>query len=419
MSVSLRGDAWRRPRLPLATALWVITGLAMLTTVSAQSTSPVTGSSTDTLFLEALRAAHAPAGRGGSIDMFTPLIGDWDAEVVDHLPGGISRRQSAEVHFAWVLEGRAIQDLWIAPARQDRLTSAPRAADGNRYGTTLRIYDPELDAWRLTWWNPVARVETRLVGRRVGSQIVQTGADAAGRLIRWVFVELRNDRFHWRGEYSEDGGLTWICATEYFARRRLPPPEPAAAANTESRVAWAWTDRPGLETLRLVRNAAGTRAEGSVLVVLDGAPTSARYTVEHDAAWRFRQARIETDRSGARRAVDIRRDERGRWTIDGMARPDLDGCDDVDLTVTPYTNTPALASQPLAPGTSRRLRVAWVLVPSLDVRTVDQEYTRLDSSGPDVSIARYRYHNLDSGFTGELTLGADGLVVDYGPWARR
>ena len=418
MSVSLPVDASRRLRFPLAAALCVV-GLVMLTTASAVSTGQGADSSADTLFLEALRAAQSPAGRGGSSDMFAPLIGDWDAEVVDHLPGGISRRQSAEMHFASVLEGRAIQDLWIAPARHDRVRSDPLAADGNRYGTTLRVYDPDVDAWRVTWWNPVTRVETRLVGRRVGSQIVQTGADSDGRLIRWVFVELRSDRFHWRGERSADGGHTWICETEYFARRRVSPPDRATDVKSESRVAWAWTDRPGLETLRLVRNAAGTTAEGSVLVILAGAPISARYTVEHDAAWRFRQARIETDRSGATRAIDIRRGENGQWTIDGIRHHDLDGCDDLDLTITPYTNTPALVSQPLTPGTSRRLRVAWVLVPGFDVQAVEQEYTRLDSSGPDVRTARYRYHNLDSGFTGELTLGADGLVVEYGPWVRR
>jgi len=389
--------------------------LVMLITASTMSTGPGLSLSADSLFLEALRARQPPAGRGASSDLFAQLIGDWDAEVVDHLPGGIRRRQSAEMHFAYVLEGRAIQDLWISPARHDRLTSDPPVG-ANRYGTTLRVYDPDLDAWRVTWWNPVTRVETRLVGRRVGSQIVQTGADADGRLIRWVFVELRSDRFHWRGERSADGGRTWTTETEYFARRRVSSPDRAVDAISESRVAWGWTDRPGLETLRLVRKAAGTTAEGSVLVVLDGTPISARYTVEHDAAWRFREARIETDRAGSTRKVDVRRGERGQWTVDGLPRPDLDGCDDLDLTVTPYTNTPPLASQPLRPGASRRLRVAWVQVPGLDIRSVDHEYTRLDSRD---GLARYRYRNLDSGFTSELTLGADRLVVEYGPWARR
>jgi hypothetical protein len=419
MSVSAPFNARRRARLPLAAVLFV-GGFVMLTTASAGSIGPDQGFSPDALFIEALRATHAAAGRGGSnSDMYAQLIGDWDAEVVDHLPGGISRRLSAEMHFAWVLEGRAIQDLWIAPARRDRLKSAPPSVDGNRYGTTLRVYDPDLDAWRVTFWNPVTRVETRLVGRRVESQIVQTGTDADGRLIRWVFVELDSDRFHWRGEHSVDDGHTWTTETEYFARRWPSSPDRVDDAISESRVAWAWTDRPGLETLRLVRDATGTTAEGSVLVVLDGAPVSTRYTVEHDAAWRFRQARIETNRAGSTRTVDIRRGPRGEWTVDGAPRQDLDGCEDLDLMVTPYTNTPTLASQPLAVGNSRRLRVAWVQVPGLDIRAVDQEYTHLGWIGPDARVARYRYHNLDSGFVGELTLGSDGLVVEHGPWARR
>lgn len=402
--------------MPRRMALLFAGGFVMLTTASVRSGGPGQDVSANALFVDALRAAPPAAGRGGSSDMFTPLIGDWDGEVVDHLPGGITRRQSAEIHFAWVLEGRAIQDVWIVPARDDRPKSDPSPSDGNRYGTTLRVYDPDRDAWGITWLNPVTRVETRLVGRRVGAEIVQTGTDADGRLIRWVFVDLRRDRFHWRGERSADGGRTWITETEYLARRLVSSPDQAADdANSQRRVAWAWTDRPGLEALRLVRRGTGTTADGSVLVFLDGAPVSVRYTMEHDAAWHFRRARIETDRAGSTRVIDIRLQNR-TWSVDGTVRADLEGCEDLDVAVTPYTNTPPLVAHPLAPGATRRLRVAWVQVPGFDIQPVEQEYTRLGSTG---GVVRYRYRNLHNGFTGELTLGADGLVVEYGPWSRR
>lgn len=365
-------------------------------------------------FLEALRAPCPPAGGDGSSDMYSGLIGDWDAEVVDHLPDGTHRRQSAEMHFAWVLEGRAIQDVWIAPARRDRLPSTP-IADGNRYGTTLRVYDPGIDAWRVSWSNPVTGVENRLVGRRVGSRIVQTGADADGRLIRWVFDDVRADAFHWRGERSADGGRTWTCDTEFFARRR-PAPSDRIATPADVRLAWRWTDRPGLEALRFTRDDAGATAEGDAVVVVHGEPASLRYRIRHDVHWRFREARIETVSGGMSRAVDLRRDEKGRWTLAGAPRPDLDGCEDLDLMATPYTNTPPLAARPPAPGRSLVLRVAWLRFPDLDVHPVEQEYTRLDSGG---GPRRYRYRNLESGFVGELTLDSDGLVIDYGPWKRR
>jgi hypothetical protein len=168
-------------------------------------------------FTEALCAAGPAEDRRGSRDLYGALIGSWDGEVVDHLEDGGERRQSAEFHFAWVLEGRAVQDLWIVPTLAER-QRAPGA--GNRYGTTLRVYDPRIDAWRITWINPVTGSENRLVGRRVGGQIVQAGSDDAGRLVRWVFVEIREDAFHWRGESSLDGGRSWHCETEFFGRRK-------------------------------------------------------------------------------------------------------------------------------------------------------------------------------------------------------
>jgi hypothetical protein len=198
----------------------VLSGVGGFIMLTAAWANP---SPSDAVFLEALRSPGPAASSGSTSDLYSGLIGDWDAEVVDHLPGGVDRRQSAEMHFAWVLEGRAVQDLWIAPARHQRSKPDTQSVDGNRYGTTLRVYDPTIGAWRITWWNPVTGVETRLIGRRVGSQIVQTGADSEGRLIRWLFVELQSDRFHWSGEHSSDGGHSWICDTEYFARRRVTP----------------------------------------------------------------------------------------------------------------------------------------------------------------------------------------------------
>jgi len=102
--------------------------------------------------------------------------------------------------------------------------------------------------------------------------------------------------------------------------------------------------------------------------------------------------------------------------VNGAPRPDLAGCEDVDLMATPYTNTPPLAAHPLAPGEERTLRVAWVRFPDLEVQAVEQQYKRLDSG---TGAKRYRYRNFASGFVGELSADDEELVVAYGPWVRR
>ena len=386
---------------------------------SPAAASPIAASPADVDdFLTALRASGPHAGVS---HLYDGLIGSWEGEAVDHLADGSTRRQSVEVHMAWVLEGRAIQDLFIVPARTNRGAAGAatplRAADGNRYGTTLRVYDPAIDAWRITWQNPALGVEARLVGRRVGDTIVQTGSSPDGALIRWVFDKVLPDAFHWRGERSVDGGATWVCDTEFFAHRRPQGSgHAAAAAALRSSIRWERTDRPGLEALDLARSAGDVVADGSVAGDLDGKPLTAHYRIEHDGAWRFRRAEIEIGRFGATRQLRIARRDDGSWEVDGVSRPDLAGCEDLDLMVTPYTNTPPLAAQPLAPGQSRQLRVAWVHFPDLAIHAVPQEYTRLDAG---TAPHRFRYRNLESGFIGELTLDAAGLVVEYGPWRRR
>jgi hypothetical protein len=117
------------------------------------------------------------------------------------------------------------------------------------------------------------------------------------------------------------------------------------------------------------------------------------------------------------RAVELVRDEAGAWRVDGARRPDLDGCEEIDIQATPFTNTLPIRRLRLRPDAPHRLRVAYVLVPSLTVEPGEQEYTRLDPGDPP---RRFRYHNPGNGFVAVLDVDADGLVVEYGTiWRRR
>jgi hypothetical protein len=87
------------------------------------------------------------------------------------------------------------------------------------YGTTLRVYDPALDAWHILWSDPLTQYYTRQIGRAHGSGIVQEGADEAGTPARWSFTEITPNSFHWLGERSLDGGKSWQLQIEFFARR--------------------------------------------------------------------------------------------------------------------------------------------------------------------------------------------------------
>jgi hypothetical protein len=163
--------------------------------------------------------SHGPSPQvsAGAAAVFDWLVGDWEADVYDYGPGGSKRVSKGEWHFSWILEGRAVQDIWIVPKRSDRNATAP--SDNNRYGTTIRIYDPKLDAWRVFWFNPVTQDRTELIGRRVGNTVVQQSVGQDGSFIRWIFENIKPNSFTWRGEFSTDGGKTWKLDAEFLARR--------------------------------------------------------------------------------------------------------------------------------------------------------------------------------------------------------
>ena len=171
---------------------------------------------TATAFLEALRADTAASARGDKMDLYGWLVGSWDLDVTRFGEDGSVRRRPGEWHFGWVLEGRAIQDVWIVPARSQQAKSG-----GERYyGSTLRTYDPRIDAWHIQWTDPASQNYLTMVGRREGDDIVQLGKTPDGNLARWSFSEIRSDSFLWRGEISTDAGTTWRCHVEFRARRR-------------------------------------------------------------------------------------------------------------------------------------------------------------------------------------------------------
>jgi len=169
------------------------------------------------VFNAALLATGPAPERGDKMDLYGWLIGSWDFDMVEYLPEGKQRARSGEWHFAWVLEGRAIQDVWIVPKRGERTGDA--VAQDNYCGSTLRTYDPRLDAWRIQWTDPVSQRYFDMIGKREGESIVQLGKLPDGTPLRWSFHDIAPDSFTWRSEVSPDGGKTWLRNVQFHARR--------------------------------------------------------------------------------------------------------------------------------------------------------------------------------------------------------
>jgi hypothetical protein len=152
-----------------------------------------------------------------SADVYGWLIGRWELDVRHYWVDVSERGIKGEAHFGWVLEGRAVQDVWIMPRCSERTSDLGKS--NNTYGTTLRVWDGTIQAWRVTWINPVTGARAELIGRRSGNDIVQVGAHADATPIRWIFSAITPDYFRWTGEALNPDGKTWTLQGEFHATR--------------------------------------------------------------------------------------------------------------------------------------------------------------------------------------------------------
>jgi len=168
---------------------------------------------------------------------------------------------------------------------------------------------------------------------------------------------------------------------------------------------------PGMEHLRL----RATSADGMVLGVdEEQGPFRLHYQLRWTLRWQLRSAALTLATSGSARTLRMETDGQGRWR-DGTGRPmgELEGCLDIDIWPTPFTNTLPIRLDPLAIGERRCIQVAWVFGPTLGIRKQAQAYTRLEHG-------LYRFESLDgSGFTADIAVDSDGLVLDYPDLFRR
>jgi hypothetical protein len=144
-------------------------------------------------------------------DAYGWLIGSWELDVFRYHPNGTITTGVGEAHFGWLLEGRAAQDVWIMPNRSAKTVDVDRTF--RRYGTTVHIWNPLIQAWDVTWIDPVTNIRDRMTARSNGADVVQVGTHSDRTPIRWSFTEITPDAFRWLGE-------AWISMERHGSSKR-------------------------------------------------------------------------------------------------------------------------------------------------------------------------------------------------------
>jgi hypothetical protein len=176
--------------------------------------------------IKGLNSAGPDPTLAEKLKLFGQFVGDWKFDLISIQLDARRLKGGGEWHFGWVLDGRAVQDVWVA--RDD--VSNPNGVI-SEWGTTLRCYDPKSDAWRVVWVGPKRGIVMAFVAKQSADEIVMEVDYVQGlphvnpssgppiHRGQWIFDQIKPDSFHWRSVTSRDGGKDWAVDQEMFVRR--------------------------------------------------------------------------------------------------------------------------------------------------------------------------------------------------------
>lgn len=164
--------------------------------------------------IDALGAEGAHPTLGVEARLWDRFVGIWDCEYTFFLDDGTIKHARGELRFGWIIDGRALQDIWI---------SYPNESGKERsIGTSVRFFNSRSKLWRVVFVSPAYGGLITMQGGAEGDRIVLRGVDDEGSILRWSFNEIKESSFIWRGEKSRDDGQTWKLEEEHHMKRRAP-----------------------------------------------------------------------------------------------------------------------------------------------------------------------------------------------------
>jgi len=138
----------------------------------------------------------------------------------------------------------------------------------------------------------------------------------------------------------------------------------------------------------------------------DGKPYQVNYRISANTRWEIRSFHI-THRSGSKeRDLDFFSVTPGIWTANGEPQPLLNGCLDIDISLTPFTNTLPVKRLPWHNGKTQIVDVIYFDLLDFNIKRAQQQYKQMSKN-------QFHYANLPNDFEALITVDDDGFVADY------
>jgi hypothetical protein len=148
------------------------------------------------------------------------------------------------------------------------------------------------------------------------------------------------------------------------------------------------------------------RVRSSIIGHRQYLPFKMDYEIELDQDWVIRSFLIKSSLFNMDQTLSLRHDGYGKWYGDSKEWKTLEGCMDIDISVSPFTNTLPINRIKPAIGDSNTIDVVYIDIPGFRITKEQQQYIRIGSN-------TYHFSNAEGDFRADIQVDDAGLVVRY------
>lgn len=130
------------------------------------------------------------------------------------------------------------------------------------------------------------------------------------------------------------------------------------------------------------------------------------YTIQTNSAWQTLSVEIDSRHDNHIQHFHFKGDGEGNWTENGKTLEAFAGCIDVDIPLTPFTNTLPINRLKLTKDQTQEIKVIYCDILEKQISAVRQKYTC-------ISPTSYHYENVPNDFEATIEMDDSGFVVDY------
>lgn len=174
----------------------------------------------------------------------------------------------------------------------------------------------------------------------------------------------------------------------------------------QTNILWTGSEYYSLENCVLTTTDTGSDVNSVIIGMYDNKIYRVEYLIRTNEHWQTLFFELRTQLDDRREVISYHSDGKGNWTKNGSPVNEFKGCIDIDIPLTPFTNTLPINRIKLSVNKNQQIKVLYLDILNHQIKPVQQRYTRL-------SQTEYKYENVPNDFEAIVIVDESGLVIDY------